>query len=47
MRELAGGLVARGHTVDVVTTSIVDLEKAPQRFSHRFGGSSRGWSART
>ena len=29
-RELVGRLVARGHTVDVVTTTLVDLERSPE-----------------
>lgn len=31
MRELARGLVARGHAVDVVTSSLTDLESRPPR----------------
>ena len=34
-RELARGLVARGHAVDVVTTSLVDLDSRPGRRGRR------------
>jgi glycosyltransferase involved in cell wall biosynthesis len=35
MRELARGLAARSHTVEVVTTSLVDLETGPSRTTRR------------
>ena len=35
MRELARGLVARGHVVDVVTTSLIDLQSSPARRARR------------
>jgi glycosyltransferase involved in cell wall biosynthesis len=35
MRELARGLAARSHTVEVVTTSLLDLEARPSRTTRR------------